>query len=78
MRIRQINLPYHTSINNSITSSSVDTLAGGAKYLLMARVDTDMILLVGRWCSDAMLRYLHMTAQTFLEGLAARMVQHGD
>ena len=31
--------------------------AGGAMALLMARVDTDTIRLVGRWRSDVMLRY---------------------
>ena len=39
--------------------------AGGAMALLMAHVDTDMIRLVGKWRSDAMLCYLHTTAQTF-------------
>ena len=52
--------------------------AGGAMALLMAHVDTDTIRLVGKWRSDAMLCYLHMTAQTFTEGLVARIVQHGD
>ena len=51
--------------------------AGGAMALFMARVDTDTIRLVGRWCSNVMLCYLHTTAQTFTEGLASRMVQHG-
>ena len=52
--------------------------AGGAMALLMARVDTDKIRLVGRWRSNAILRYLHRTAQTVTEGLTAYMVQHGD
>ena len=52
--------------------------AGGAMALIMARVDTTTIRLVGRWCSDVMLRYLHTTVKTFVEGLASRMVQHGD
>ena len=52
--------------------------AGGAMALLMARVDTDTIRLVGRWRSDDMLRSLHTSAQTFTEGLTTRMVQHGD
>ena len=52
--------------------------ADGAMALLMARVDTDTIHLVGRWRSDIMLRYFHTTAQTFTEGLTASMVQHGD
>ena len=50
--------------------------AGGAMALLMARVGKDTIRLVGRWRSNEMLRYLHMTAQTFTEGLAMRMFQH--
>ena len=52
--------------------------AGGAMALLMACVETDTIRLVGRWRSDVMLRYLHLTAKTFTEGLASQMVQHGD
>ena len=52
--------------------------ASDAMALLMARVDTDTIRLVGRWCSDAMLHYLHTTAHTFTEGLAAHIAQHGD
>ena len=51
--------------------------AGGAMALLVVQVDTDTIRLVGRWLSDIMLRYLHTTAQTFTEGIASRMVQHG-
>ena len=52
--------------------------AGGAMDLLIVRVDTYTIRLVGKWRSNAMLRYLHTTAQTFTEGLVVRMVQHGD
>ena len=52
--------------------------AGGAMALLMACVDMDTIRLVGRWRSNVMLRYLHTKAKTFTEGLASRMVQHGD
>ena len=52
--------------------------AGGAISLLMTRVNTDTISCVGRWRSAAMLCYLHTTAETFTEGIAARMVQHGD
>ena len=52
--------------------------AGGVMALLMARVDTDTICIVGRWRSNIMLRYLHTKAQTFIEGLAARMVKHRD
>ena len=52
--------------------------AGGAMALLMAHFNRDTIRLVGRWRSNVMLRYLNTTAQTFTEGLASHMVQHGD
>ena len=45
--------------------------------LLIDRFDTETIRLVGRWRSNTMLRYLHMSAQTFTLSLATRMVQHG-
>ena len=52
--------------------------AGAAVAPLVAHGNTYTIHLVGRWRSNAMLRYLHTTAQTFTEGLVVRMVQHGD
>ena len=52
--------------------------AGGAIALLMARIDTDTIRLVGMWRSDVMLRYLHTTAKIFTEVFALRMDQQGD
>ena len=52
--------------------------AGGARALFITCVNTDTIHLVDRWRINVMLRYLHTTAQTFTEGLALRMVQHGD
>ena len=58
--------------------SSRSMRAGIYMALLMARVDTDTICLVGRWCRNSMLRYLHTTSQTFTAGLTARMVQNGD
>ena len=50
---------------------------GGTMALLMECVDTDTIRLVGRWRRNAMISYLHTTAQTLTEGLTACMVQHG-
>ena len=44
--------------------------------LLMYQV-ADNIHLMGRWWSDTMLRYLHMTANIFTEGLLGKMSKHG-
>jgi hypothetical protein len=52
--------------------------AGGAMALLCARVDTDIIRLVGRWRSDEMLRYLHLQAYPLMHTFASRMHQHGS
>jgi hypothetical protein len=50
---------------------------GGATALLCARIDPDTIKLVGRWKSDAMLRYLHAQAVPAMSNLARAMFLHG-
>ena len=47
--------------------------AGGATALLCAGVDTDLIQLMGRWKSDAMIRYLHISAHPHLGSFAKKM-----
>ena len=51
--------------------------AGGAMALLCARVDPLLVQLIGRWKSDAMLRYLHLQA-TNMHDLATRMLSGGE
>ena len=48
--------------------------AGGAMALLVAKVDPDVIRLLGRWRSDKMLRYLHLSAQPIMMNFAKRML----
>ena len=50
---------------------------GGATALLCAGVDKDAIQLLGRWKSDAMLRYLRIQAHTVSANFAQRMLEHG-
>jgi hypothetical protein len=52
--------------------------AGGAMALLCARGDTNIIKMVGRWCSDAMFRYLHLQAFPLMRSLAPLMLQGGS
>ena len=52
--------------------------AGGAMALLCGRIDTDLIKLLGRWQSDAMIRYLHQDATPIMRRLAARMFRNGS
>lgn len=50
---------------------------GGATALLCANIDSDAICLLGRWKSDAMLRYLRIQAATYSHNYAQRMLDHG-
>lgn len=49
--------------------------AAGATALLVANVDPDVIRLLGRWRSDEMLRYLHLTAEPVMHDFARQMLQ---
>ena len=51
--------------------------AGGAMALLRADVDPMVVRLMGRWKSDAMIRYLHRSALDTSD-LSARMLTGGD
>jgi hypothetical protein len=51
---------------------------GGATALLCAGIDSDIIQLLGRWKSDAMLRYLRVAAHAHSAPLAQNMLQAGS
>ena len=51
--------------------------AGGAMALLCGNVDFDIIKMLGRWHSDAMLQYLHVQAQPIIKQLAVKMFNNG-
>ena len=51
---------------------------GGATALLCAGIDKDAIQLLGRWKSDAMLRYLRIQAAAIAHNYAQKMLDHGS
>ena len=51
--------------------------AAGAQALLLGRVDTDVIRLIGQWRSDVMLCYLHVQAWPLMRDYASIMFQAG-
>ena len=51
---------------------------GGATALMCAGVDRDMIQLLGRWKSDAMLRYLRVAAAANIQPFSRRMLENGS
>ena len=42
--------------------------------LLVAEVDPDIIHILCRWRSDEMFRYLHLTADPFMQNFAKKML----
>ena len=48
--------------------------AAGAMALLVAKVDTNIIQILGRWRSDEMFRYLHLTAEPIMKQFASKML----
>jgi hypothetical protein len=51
--------------------------AGGAMALLCGKVDKNLIQIIGRWHSDAMICYLHMQAQPTAQHFPAKMYNTG-
>jgi len=52
--------------------------AGGAMALLCSDVDHNLIQLLGRWHSDAMMRCLHLQAQPIMKKFAKSMFNNGN
>ena len=42
--------------------------------LLVAKVDPNVIQMLGRWRSDEMFRYLHLSAEPIMRDFARRML----
>jgi hypothetical protein len=51
---------------------------GGATALLCANIDPDIIMLLGRWKSNAMFRYLRIQAHVHSTNFAQKMLDHGS
>jgi hypothetical protein len=51
--------------------------AGGAMALLCAQVDANIIRLIDRWQSDAVLCYFHAQTRPVMRNFASQMLQHG-
>ena len=77
LRYSAENLQHQTGID-PILLSARSLRPGGATALLCANVSKDAIQLLGRWKSDAMLRYLRIQAHAFSDNYAQRMLDAGD
>jgi len=52
--------------------------SGGATAMLCAKIDKDLTQLQGRWKSDAMIRYLHISAAPIVNSFARKMFKAGN
>ena len=46
--------------------------------LLCSGVDKDIIILIGRWRSDKVMRHLHMQAEPIMRNFSKLMISHGN
>ena len=76
IRIHAASLQPVTGINPKELSAR-SLRAGGAMALLTGGVDHDVIKLLGRWKSDAMMDYLHQQSLPVFRRLASLMFDNG-
>jgi hypothetical protein len=64
---------FHRTGINPAEVSARSLRAGGAMALICSKLDKNLIRMLGRWHSDAMIRYLHMQAQPIVQHFASKM-----
>ena len=77
LRHAALQVQHVTGIDPALISAR-SLRPGGATALLCAGIDSDAIQLLGRWRSDAMLRYLRVQAHTFSAQYSHRMWAAGS
>lgn len=76
-------LRHHAGVLRSVTGINPDDIsarslrAGGAMALLSGGCDSNIIKLLARWHSDAMMRYLHQQSLPIFKKLAVTMINNG-
>jgi hypothetical protein len=68
---------YHCTGIHANEISARSLRAGGAMAMMCSKIDLNNIHMMGRWHSDAMIRYLHVQAQPIIERYAAKMFNNG-
>jgi hypothetical protein len=58
-------------------TSTMSLRAGGAMAMLYCQVNFDLIRILGRWHSNAMIWYLHIQAQPVMQKFASTMFNNG-
>jgi len=69
---------FHTTGISANELSARSLRVGGAMAMLNGNIDFDVIQMLGRWHSDAMMRYLHLQAQPIQQRMARTMFNKGN
>jgi hypothetical protein len=77
LRCAAVATAHQTGLHYSDISAK-SLRAGGAMALLCGKIDHDTIRMLGRWHSDAMMRYLHLQAKPLMREFAPTMFNHGS
>jgi hypothetical protein len=78
MYLRNTVLAMGAQYGTAATDISIQSLhSSSVMSLLCAKVDTNMIRLLGQWRSDEMLCYLHIQTLPLIAPHAAQMLRHG-
>ena len=76
--IKSLPIESMKDFNLGFESSEVGThsiRSGGAMALCLAKVDTYMIMIIGRWKSDAFMKYIRKQVEQFTTGITDRMIE---
>ena len=68
--MKEFNLGF---ISKEVGTHSIRS--GGAMALCLAKVETYIIKIIGRWKSDSFMKYIRKQVQQFTSGITERMVQ---
>jgi hypothetical protein len=77
LRYAAVATAHQTGLHYSDISAK-SLRAGGAMALLCGKIDHNTIRMLGRWHSDAMMRYLHLQAKPLMREFAPTMFNHGS
>jgi hypothetical protein len=68
---------FHRTGVHASEVSARSLRAGGAMAMLFGETDINSIRMMGRWHSNAMMRYLHVQAQPIIVNYTAKMFNEG-
>jgi hypothetical protein len=76
LRLATVATGHQTGVNTD-DISTLSLRSGGAMALRKGKIDHNTIRMLGRWHSDAMMRYLHLQSKPIMREFVATMNNRG-